>query len=132
MSEPEKKIEKVKIQIEKDSDKYKVTLKLLNKILVNIGKEEIDDITKFKDIDREDIIKDVNVKSLCEMEKELFTEHYNKKKCGFYRATDLRALNCLRSIIKNAGFTFSSTKREKCEKINGKSYKRSHYFYSIL
>jgi len=122
---------KIKVPLEKDSDKYKVTLKLLNKILVNLGKEEIDDITKFKDIDREDIIKDINVKALCEMEKELFTEHYDKKKCGFYRTTDLMALNCVRSIIKNAGYTFSSKKKEKCEKINGKSYKRSHYLYSV-
>ena len=74
---------KIKIKIEKDSEKYQVTLKLLNKILVNLGKEEIDDFTKFKDIDREDIIKDINVEALREMEKELFTVHYDKKKCGY-------------------------------------------------
>ena len=73
------------MKIEKDSDKYKVLLKLLNNILINIDKQEINDITDFKDIDREDIIKDVNLETLCEMEKELFNEHYNKKKCGYYK-----------------------------------------------
>ena len=129
MTTSEEKVDKIKI--EKDSEKYKVTLKLLNKILVNIGKEEIDDITKFKDIDREDIIKDVNVKALCEMEKELFTEHYSKKKCGYYRKTNAMVLNCIRSMMKDAGFEFTKKKKEKNEKINGKSYKRSHFLYSI-
>ena len=51
-------------KITKDSEKYKVALKLVNKILVNLGKDEITDLTDFKDIDREDIIKDVNKKAL--------------------------------------------------------------------
>ena len=128
MSVSEEKLTKIKI--DKDSDKYKVTLKLLNKILTNLGKEEIDDITKFKDIDREDIIKDINVKSLCEMEGELFV-HYSKGKCGYYRKTNAMVLNCIRSMMKDAGFEFTKKKKEKNEKINGKSYKRSHFLYSI-
>ena len=118
------------VKIEKDSDKYKIALKLLNKILINLGKEEIDDLTKFIDIDREDIIKDINVKALDELEGELFG-YYNKSKCGYYRKTDALVLNCIRGMMKEAGFEFTAKKKEKNEKINGKSYKRSHFLYSI-
>ena len=129
MSDSEKK--ESKVRMEKDSEKYKITLKLLNKILVNVGKEEIDDLTQFIDIDREDIIKDPNTKTLCDMEKELFTEHYDKKKCGYYRKTDAMVLNCIRSMMKDAGFTFTKRRKEKSERINGKLFRRPHLLYTI-
>ena len=123
--------EVVKTQkINKDDDKYKLALKFVNVILTNIGKEEVDDLTKFKDIDREDIIKDVNKTSLDEMSNELFS-HFDKKKCGYYRKTEAIVLNCLRGIMKELGYEMIKLKKEKCEEINGRSYKRSHYLYSI-
>ena len=82
---------------DKDSNKYKIALQLINKILVNIGKEEIDDLTKFVNIDRDDIIKEVNKTSLEEMDKEIFVL-FNKKKCGYYRKTNTLVLNSLRGI----------------------------------
>ena len=84
---------------DKNSDKYKVSLKLVNKILVNIGKEEIDELTKFVDIDREDIIKDVNMTTLTEMEGEVF-QYFDKMKCGYYRKTGSIVLNRLRGMMK--------------------------------
>ena len=114
----------------KNTDKYKVALKFVNNILVNLEKDVIDDLTKFKDIDREDIIKDVNKKSLMDMEKELFA-HFDKKKCGYYRKTDAIVLNCLRGIIKEAGFKLSFEQKDRHEVIGDKSYKRSHSLYYI-
>ena len=70
--------------LDKKSDKYKMALKLINKILTNISKDEIDDLTKFVNIDREEIIKDVNKKSFEEMEDELF-KYFDKVKSGWYR-----------------------------------------------
>ena len=62
--------------VDTSGEKYKVALKFINKILVNLEKEEIDELTDFKDIDREDIIKDVNKETLKEMEGEIF-KHFS-------------------------------------------------------
>lgn len=113
-----------------DSDKYKVALKLVNKILVNIGKEEIDDLIKFSGIDREDIIKEVNKKSLMEMEGEL-VELFTKKKLGLYRKTDGIVLNCLRGLMKEIGYQLVKEQKGKMVIIDGKSYEKTCMIYSI-
>lgn len=120
----------IKVKIEKDSDKYKIVLKLINKILKNMGKDEIDDITKFTDIDREDIIKEANIKALNDMDGELF-KHFNKKNCGYYRKTDALVLNCLRGMMKEAGFKLAKKQKGVCKEIDGKKYERTHMIYSI-
>jgi len=117
-------------KIDKTTDKYKVTLKFVNKILLNLGKEEINDLTKFQNIDREDIIKEVNMQTLKEMENDIL-DVYDKRACGFYNKTKSFVLNCLRHMVKELGFTFKPVKKDKCEYREGKSCKRTHYFYSI-
>ena len=116
------------IKVDKNDDKYKVALKFINKILVNIGKEEVDELTKFVNISREDIIKDDNKKSLDDMEKEIFAL-YNKKKCGYYRKTDNIVLNCLRGLMKEIGYELCYKYKEIFERINDKSFSRRHLFY---
>jgi len=54
------------------------------------------------------------------------------KKNADIRTTNAMVLNCLRGMIKDAGFTFSSKKKERSETLNGKSYKRAHFFYFII
>ena len=98
--------------------------------MVNLKKDEIDDLTKFVNIDREDIIKEENKKVLIEMEKDLF-QHFNKKNCGYYSKSDNRILVCIRGMTKDMGFSFKPVKKDVSETINGKSLKRTHYFYSI-
>jgi hypothetical protein len=114
-----------------DSDKYKIVLKLVNKILINIGKEEVDDLTKFVDIDREDIIKEVNKNALVGMEGELFPL-FNKNKVGYYRtAGNSYVLNCLRGLLKDIGYEMNYKQKDKSEIMNGKSFRRKHFFYFI-
>ncbi|ARF09926.1 hypothetical protein Indivirus_5_49 [Indivirus ILV1] len=120
----------VKNKVDKDDNKYKVALKLINKILVNIGKDEINDLTDFKDIDREDIIKDVNKEALTGMEKELFPL-FNKDKVGYYRKTNAIVLNCLRGMMKEIGFSLVKVQKGKMIQINGKSYEKSCMIYHI-
>ena len=119
-----------KIVIDKTSDKYRVLLKLVNKILKNIEKEEINDLTEFINIDRDDIIKDVNIKALKSMSKELF-KHYDKYKCGYYRKSVGYVLNCLRGMLKELGFQLTYTRKELGEYVDGKSLRRTHTFYTI-
>lgn len=121
---------KVNKEIDKTTDKYKMALKLVNAILKNLNKDPIDDLTEFKDIDREDIIKDDNKKVLKDMEGELFNV-FDKKKCGYYRKTDNLVLNTLRGICKEVGVEFVIEKKNRYDKFNDKIYKRTGYFYSI-
>lgn len=119
------------VKVSKDSDKYKIALKLINHILTNIGKDEVDDLTKFKDIDREDIIKEVNKESLVAMEGELFPL-FNKNKVGYYRVGgNSYVLNCLRGLVKDIGYEMNYKQKDKSEIMNGKSFRRKHFFYYI-
>ena len=119
--------------VSKNSDKYKVALKFVNKILVNLEKDEIDDLTDFKDIDREDIIKDVNKKALDDMEKEIL-KHFEKKECSWYRRNETShyILTFLRKVCSILGFSFSYYKKDITENINGKNYRKTHVYYSII
>lgn len=64
--------------IDKKSEKYKTLLKLINDILSNIEKGQIDDLLKFKDITRNDIIKEENILAFNESQEALFN-HFDKK-----------------------------------------------------
>ena len=116
--------------IDINSDKYKIALKFVNAILVNIGKSEIDELIKFNNIIREDIIKDINKETLNAMESDIFAL-FDKKKCNYYRKTDAIVLNCLRGMMKELGYKLFKKKKEISEYVNGKSLKRSRMIYSI-
>jgi len=116
--------------IDKNSDKYKILLKLINKMLINIKKDEIDDLTGFINIDRDDIIKEVNITLLKSMEKELF-KHYSKNKCGYYRKSNAFVLNCLRGMLKEIGYKLTYITKELGQDIDGRSLRRTHMLYSI-
>lgn len=120
------KAQKVKKEVNTSSDQYRIALKFVNKILENIGKPIIINLRDFKNIDREDIIKDVNKKTLSEMEKYIF-EHFDKKKCGYYRQTDNIVLNCLRGMMKTIGLELISLQKTKTVKC----MTSTHYYYSI-
>lgn len=112
----------------KDGDKYKVALKFVNKILVNIGRVEVGELTDFKDVDREDIIKEVNKVSFSEMETELF-EQFDKVKMGWYRRNIVNSyiLTFLRNMCTDLGysFTYHELKRQKNKIV------KSEMLYSI-
>lgn len=118
------------IKVDKNSEKYIVALKFVNKILVNIGKEEIDDLIKFQDIDRDEIIKDVNKKTLQEMENEIF-KYYDKNKCNYYRKTNSLVLNCLRGMIKQLGLSMTNVKKDITIIHDGLKYRKTHMMYTI-
>ncbi|AYV81398.1 MAG: hypothetical protein Harvfovirus31_14 [Harvfovirus sp.] len=117
---------------EKLNKKFDVLLKLIQKIMMNINGKAITTFTEFINIDREDIVKKTNYDSLVEMSGELF-KHFSKASAGWVRrATTKNYILCfLRFACKDLGLNFKSVKKEKSETIEGKKYKRAHYFYSI-
>ena len=105
-------------------------LKFVNKILENIKKEKIDELNKFINIDRDDIIKNINDVTLKTMANELF-KHYDKYKCGYYKKTKAFTLNCLRGMVKELGYQFTYIRKDIGQIVDGKSLRRTHTLYSI-
>ena len=117
---------------DKNSEKYKIALKFVNKILSNLGKPEIDDLTGFKDINRDDIIKDVNKTTYNEMEKELL-KHFDKKKMAWYRRnTDSHyILTFLKCMITDLGYNFDYVQKDIYIQNDGNKFRKTCMFYSI-
>ena len=121
------------IGVDMNSDKYKITLKFVNKLLENIGYKKINDLTEFKNINRDDIIKNKNKKSLDAMEKE-FLKYFDKSDIGWYRkaSVDYYILTFLRSVCRCIGLKFNFDKKDISEEIDGKKYRRTHIYYTII
>ena len=101
-------------------------LKFSNKILENIGKLLITDMTEFKNIDRADIVKDINKQTLTIMEKEI-CEIFDKTKCRLYAKTNGIVMNCFRAMVKDVGLTLTISK--KC--ISKNTVMKTHYYYTV-
>lgn len=126
-------VKKTSSKIIKETDpKYKILLKFVNEINVNINKPVINKLTDFINIDREDIIKQENNVSFQKMENDIF-EYFDKKVCGWYRRKTIKGyiLTFLRSTCKDIGLEFKYNQKEICDIINNKSYRRTHLMYSI-
>ena len=117
-----------------NTPKYKILLKILNDILVNVGKKEIEKITDFQHISREDIILEKNEKYIDEITDEIL-EYYNKADIMFYQKKSIKTYTL--SFIKNAcsllGFQLVSAKKDTTiTGVNGKKEKTFITYYSIL
>lgn len=112
--------------------KKQTALKFVNKILVNMGKDQINDLLDFKDVHRDVLIDDSNKAIVDEMEPELI-EHFDKKKLGYYTRNMIKTIliTYLRGICEELGYKFISNKKEVSYKIDGKPTRRTEVFYSI-
>lgn len=120
------------IKDNKDINAHKILLELINKILYNIGKNNIDNITNFINIDRDDIIKSINKESLFTMSHELF-QYFDKSKCKWERRNTTKnyTLTFLRSACNLLNYKLSYEKKDITTTINNIKYRKTHYFYSI-
>ena len=116
--------------VDKNDPKYVIALQFLNHILTNNNKPQIQDILDFKDITRQEILKQENLNKLNEMETELY-KHFDKDKCGYYRKTDNYVINFFRQMIKELGYKAAIEKKDKKVKIDGQSYRQKLMIYHI-
>jgi len=116
--------------VDKNDPKYVIALQFLNHILTNNNKSQINDILDFKDITREEIIKQENLNKLNEMENELY-KHFSKMNCGYYRKTDNYVINFFRGMLKELGYKAVKTKKDKTVTIEGTNYRKSFMIYHI-
>ena len=115
--------------VDKNDNRYLITLKFINKILANIKKNPIDDLTKFQNIDRDDIILDVNKKTLSNMENEIY-KYFDKAKLGWYMRKKNKhyILTILRGTCKELGRKFTYTQKN----VVAGRLNKTCLFYSII
>lgn len=113
-------------------EKNTLILKYVNGLLKNAGKDEIYDLTEFRNIDRSDIVLEGNVKYLEAMSKELF-KLFDKSKCRYYPKTaKSRPLNVLRGMIKDTKtYRLVALNTEVYEIINKCQTRRAVMLYTI-
>ena len=119
---------KKKIVVNRKDPKYIVLLKLLNRIFTNIKKTTLSDLTDFKNVDRDDIIKDENITVFSEMEKEIF-KYFDKSECGWYRRKMVQyyILTFLRAACESIGLSFVYAHKN----VTKNSIVKTHVLYSI-
>jgi hypothetical protein len=112
--------------IDKTTDKYIITLKYVNALLKNINKDQIDDLTQFRLIERDDLLCEANKKTFHDMEDEIF-KYFNKKKCSYYKKSPSYVLICLKAMCKIIGLKVSIKKKTICKN----TIQKTHIYYSI-
>lgn len=115
--------------METHNKKYNIVLRYVNSILLNAGKDEIDNLVNFKDICRDDLLTDKNKLVFNEYKKEAF-DYFDKKKMGYYRIKEVQYyfLTFLRCSLKEIGYklTYNEKKSQEDNKVSSKIY------YSIV
>ena len=117
-------------KVDKQSPKYILVLKLINGILGNLGKPQIEDLTEFIKIYREDVMKLENEQLFETMEHEFYGKNmFDKEKCGYYRKKNAESclLNFLRGACKNLHLNLTYEKK----KIQLNRLNQSYIIYSI-
>lgn len=135
------KTSKKNVDIDKNSEEYKelyakkynIALKVVNKMLDNMGKEQIDDLLDFKMVNRRDIIKPENKLVIENMEKEIF-EVFDKKNCKYYKRNEIQTypITFLRCLLTDVGFKLISGYNEPYLKIDGLNARFKNTLYTIV
>lgn len=114
-------------------EKHEVLLKLINALMKNMNKGEIKRLEEFVEIDREDLVNTKNHETLMGMQEEIFKKgRYKRSYVGWKRHKNTNyIMTFLRYGCDQLGYKFTYYKKGKGEVINNKSYRRTHYIYSI-
>ncbi len=110
----------------------KILLKFVNKILSNLNKPTISSLLSFVEIDRDDILNDINRTIFDEMESEIL-EHFNKEKylLGKKKSPKKFVLNFLKSACSESGYNLNYVKKDNTVLVDGRKYRRTLFLYSI-
>lgn len=105
-----------------------VLLEFLNGILLNCGKEPIDDPKEFKKVVRADILSDANIQLMENMYPTIFGP-FSKAGCAFNRRQYIEnyIVTLLRYMCSDIGLQFKSEFKWKYSKENKKRYCETHY-----
>jgi len=90
--------------------KEQLLLKLLNGVLVNLGKPEVDEITKFADVTREDLGNDSHMTTFKDIEQEIYYTFESITPRDFQYGVKVPILTVIKKLTKDLGYKLISTK----------------------
>ncbi len=93
---------------------YLVTLEIINKILIQMKKEQIDDLCYFIEIRRDELLKDDYAKIIYDNKEYIFKSGFNKHECKIYQ-TNVKNLHMsiLKGMLKQVGYNLCSKNYKK-------------------
>lgn len=108
---------KNKKRLDKDDNKYKVVLQYINKLLKEIGKDEIDDICMFKNIDRRELVNIDGNKIVDDSLKDILNK-FTKDEIGYYQKNSVKhyIINLLKHLLERIGYTIKSCRKSTFDK----------------
>jgi hypothetical protein len=121
------------IKIDKNDNKYKVTLEFLNALFKVINRKTINDITEFKDVKRDDLLKE-NCKKVLDEYLEKIIKQFGKTKIAYRNKNliDIYILTVIKSLASECGYNFKSQNKMKYKTIAEKDFKyHLEIIYSI-
>lgn len=97
-----------------EKTKYEVCLDLVNSILRTIGYEEIEELTDFKNVKREDLIKPEVMELIEEKEKDIFPP-FDKMQCRYYNRKKRKnyEIVLLKHMVRDLELNFESQIKAK-------------------
>jgi hypothetical protein len=113
-------------KVSNDDERYVLTLQILNAVLAKLNKPKINNITEFKNMDKEDLLK-----SEC---KNIICSHYQIildlfKKYGvtefFQLKGNIYVINFVRFLAINCGYNFVSMQKEVRKRTDKHKYVRN-------
>ena len=128
-----KKPKVVKI-INKNDTKYKLVLEFLNAILVKLDKKPIEDITQFKKIKRDELLKP-ECNEILNQYLDRLAEVFGRTVICYRMKNNIETylLTVLRNIVTNIGYIFESSSITKNETLSNRNYKQTYnLYYSIV
>lgn len=119
-------------KVDKTDKRYIALLSLLNMILTKMNQPNITEITEFKDIDREDILKDEVKHEFDNMLPELLKE-IDPKVCSWSRRNTAKAyiITFIKQTANHLGYKFKYKHLTKMNVFDGKTWSRTCVEYSI-
>jgi hypothetical protein len=100
--------------IETNDEKMKrVTLEIVNKLLVVMGYDVIDDLCDFYDIKRDELIEENCSKIFNENKEYILNNGFNKAECKIYQNIKYVHLSILKAMLKKIGYSLQSKNNKK-------------------
>lgn len=114
---------KLKKKLNKDTEKYKVVLRYINKMLKEMDKEEVDDICMFKNIDRRELVKidgnkvvDDSLNDILSVFTKNEIDYARRKRRNNYH------ISVLKYIISLIGYKLVTIQKKKSNKLQWYEY----------
>lgn len=127
-----KDTDKNETTIKKHDPKHIMLLKFLNAVLECLGKENINDPTEFKNVNKDDIVNQCS--NLVDIYLEEIAKIFDKANISYYnrKSTKTYVITLLRKMTRLCGYEWEMKRRYKTKMIDSYNFKRDPYFiYNI-